>query len=605
MVNALRIMKKIRILITLILVHTSNLLFAQWHFTYTIVGNDCGIIQDLQTESFSTLEDCKKNAKKTHRSKYSTSCTYIVVSIDDKNCGCSGKNIPIKETTQTNDNNTSSFDGIEKFTDALMNNHTATVERNFEMQDYYNNKKKAIDNEKELLAEQQDKIENTKENLRSSIAQKSRFANLKTNNQEEKNKDIGIDINAKPRIFEKPALENFASNPISEFDAIKKEIKVDLKFRNEVALSIQVFLDNKTGSIPQLMRDLYKERTGYDINELLNKQYLTEDERKIAEDYNHFVKQMVVELDYQANESKKNPSPEKKLIDFSIMARDVYKDSDYSGLKDTDWRPLSSSQGVEDKAIAKTIDAINQFNKQGDDFYAQIYKNDLTGEYTLAFRGSEINGWKNRNDWADNVLQGLSLQGPQYANAAILGELLGSTKQKVNIVGHSLGGGLATVVGLKTGLPTYTYNQAYISQGTIDKYKLDVGKTENITAYYIEGEILTTLQNKTRDYNTLIPLGKRIKIGSVITEENAILTGVSDITQVMSGTGAQIIGTSAVILDKGDNLTAMIDGHRIPHMEQYFRSVYGRSQVKWENYNNTQLVLRNNDTYSKLLIDTK
>ena len=73
----------------------------------------------------------------------------------------------------------------------------------------------------------------------------------------------------------------------------------------------------------------------------------------------------------------------------------------------------------------------------------------------------------------------------------------------------------------------------------------------------------------------------------------------------MSGTGAQIIGTSAVILDKGDNLTAMIDGHRIPHMEQYFRSVYGRSQVKWENYNNTQLVLRNNDTYSKLLIDTK
>ncbi|MDR1526589.1 MAG: hypothetical protein LBS46_02825 [Dysgonamonadaceae bacterium] len=395
---------------------------------------------------------------------------------------------------------------------------------------------------------------------------------------------------------------------INKFDAIKKEIAIDLRFRNEVAISIQAFLENRTSSIPQLLRDLYRERTGFDIEDLRNRKNLTDEEREIAEDYNHFVKQMAIELDYQANEAKKNPNPEKRLIDNAIMANDIYEPGS-KGLKDTDWHPLTSSWGIEDKTIAQTIDAINRFNEDGSGFYAQMYKNELTGEYTLAFRGSNLNNLSDINDWVNNAMQGFSILNPQYANAAIIGQMLSDCKEKINIVGHSLGGGLATVAGLKTGFPTYTYNQADISQGTVDKYKLDVSKSDNITAYYTDGEILTTLQNETRDYNTLIPLGQKIKTGSVApTEESKTLSVISktaDVAAIFGVPYSEFTAKAATVINKGIPLVAMLDGHRMPHTEQHLRSIYGESQVRWEGYNNVQLVLRNNNTYSNLLINTK
>jgi hypothetical protein len=383
---------------------------------------------------------------------------------------------------------------------------------------------------------------------------------------------------------------------INKFDAIKKEIAVDLKFRNEVADSIRAFLEAGTGSIPQLLHDLYKERTGYDIEDLRNRQNLTEEERKIAENYNHFVKQMAIELDYQANEAKKNPNPEKRLIDNAIMASDVYNSGSKS-LEDTDWRPVLSSYGIENTAIAQAVEAINKFNEDGTGFYAQMYKNDLTGEYTLAFRGTD-----DIYDWISNVEQGFSMLSPQYASAAQIGVLLNGCKEKVNIVGHSLGGGLATVVGLQTGFPTYTYNQADISQGMVDQYKLDVSKSDNITAYYMDGEILTTKQNEIREYSTLIPLGKKVKTGSAVEiEESKVLTVVSEIAKAIPN---PLVKAAGVLATKA-SLVAEGDAHRIPHMEQYFRAVYGESQVKWARYNNVQLALNNNNTYSNLLINTK
>jgi hypothetical protein len=408
------------------------------------------------------------------------------------------------------------------------------------------------------------------------------------------------DENWKSPIIRVEPLENNGAYSLSKFDDLKKETTIDLQFRNEVATQIQAFL-NGTESIPQFLDNLYKERTGYDIGGLRNKKYLTEEERKIVEDYNQFVKQMSLELDYQANGAKKNPNPEKNLIDFAIMANDVY-DPNSKSLADSDWKPLVNSHNVDDEAIARTIDAINKFNNESlnnnSGFYAQIYKNELTGEYTLAFRGSELKA----ADWKNNVLQGFGAFSEQYAFAASIGECLSRSNAKINIVGHSLGGGLATVAGLKTGFPTYTYNQADISQGTIDRYKLDVSKSDNITAYYTEGEILTTLQNETREYNTLVPLGNKIKTGSAITiEENKTLSVVAGISKAIPNPLVKVAGELSTKADK----VAMIDAHRMPHMEQYFRSVYGESQGKWERYNNAQLVLNNDNTYTKLFIETK
>ena len=116
------------------------------------------------------------------------------------------------------------------------------------------------------------------------------------------------------------------------------------------------------------------------------------------------------------------------------------------------------------------------------DFHAELYKNKITGEYTLAFRGTD-----DLTDKVEDIKQAFGLS-RQYAKAKNLGELInqsGLDKKNITIVGHSLGGGLATVASLQSKCHAYTYNQAEVSPLTIKFLGLKTdGHEKLITAYY-------------------------------------------------------------------------------------------------------------------------
>jgi len=61
-------------------------------------------------------------------------------------------------------------------------------------------------------------------------------------------------------------------------------------------------------------------------------------------------------------------------------------------------------------------------------------------------------------------------------------------------VGHSLGGGLASVNALTTGRTAYTYNAAGLSNTTRDIY--DAGLNPSIFATVVTGEFVDTYQRK-------------------------------------------------------------------------------------------------------------
>ena len=68
---------------------------------------------------------------------------------------------------------------------------------------------------------------------------------------------------------------------------------------------------------------------------------------------------------------------------------------------------------------------------------------------------------------------------------------------KLSFTGHSLGGGLASIAALDTGLSAITFNAMAISPAQRWCFGWDLGKihNSNITSYYIPGEALTNLYN--------------------------------------------------------------------------------------------------------------
>ena len=130
-------------------------------------------------------------------------------------------------------------------------------------------------------------------------------------------------------------------------------------------------------------------------------------------------------------------------------------------------------------------------------FGAALYK--VGDGYMLAFRGTD-----QRVDWPGNIKQGVGLRASQYEQAIKLAErVYDETGGNVMMVGHSLGGGLATAAAHATGARAVTFNAA----GLHSRYR--DGSPGDIRAHYIAGDPLTRLQG----LNPLMPraAGTRIR----------------------------------------------------------------------------------------------
>ncbi len=124
-------------------------------------------------------------------------------------------------------------------------------------------------------------------------------------------------------------------------------------------------------------------------------------------------------------------------------------------------------------------------------FAAALYRG-MDGKYYLSFRGTKV---YSGGDWRANIAQSLSVKTSQYNQAVALARLVyEATGGNVIMVGHSLGGGLATAGAYATGADAYTYNAAGLSY----IYSLS-GNPGEIRAHAIVGEALSAVQ----DFSTL------------------------------------------------------------------------------------------------------
>ena len=112
----------------------------------------------------------------------------------------------------------------------------------------------------------------------------------------------------------------------------------------------------------------------------------------------------------------------------------------------------------------------------------------------VAFRGST----PAYEDWKNNFAQGLNVESDYYRRAAEIGTALGSSGASAQVVGHSLGGGLASAAQGASGLPASTFNAAGLNAATVSRYagKGLAAQADQIQAIRVQGETLTAMQEQ-------------------------------------------------------------------------------------------------------------
>src|SRR5690606_30776182 len=124
-----------------------------------------------------------------------------------------------------------------------------------------------------------------------------------------------------------------------------------------------------------------------------------------------------------------------------------------------------------------------------DGFTMGVYSQTIDGIEVIAvvFAGTD-----QVKDHVTNIKQGAGFVASQYESAAVIANYY-KDKGNVTFIGHSLGGGLASLSALISGKHAVTFNAAGLSEGTLDEYQVRGVSESKIDAYIIKGEILNRL----------------------------------------------------------------------------------------------------------------
>lgn len=176
--------------------------------------------------------------------------------------------------------------------------------------------------------------------------------------------------------------------------------------------------------------------------------------------------------------------PQDLDLELARIAENVYDPSEVDG-----WEPLDDDELEE---LGFDPDLLHDI----DGYDATVYEQD--GRYVLAYQGTDPTSVK---DWAANLTQGTGQLSTQHVQAISAAEALQDAVGDDNVVltGHSLGGGLAATSAAATGLPAVTFNAAGVHPNTLAYAALQGGMAgvapDQVRNYYVEGELLSTLQN--------------------------------------------------------------------------------------------------------------
>jgi len=138
---------------------------------------------------------------------------------------------------------------------------------------------------------------------------------------------------------------------------------------------------------------------------------------------------------------------------------------------------------------------------EGSDFRADVFArpdpNNMPDgkEYTIAFRGTtNFAPWS--SDSRANAGQAMGRETAYYSRAIEIGERAALLSPgPTRIVGHSLGGGMASAAAGAGGFEANTFNAAGLHDNTIAQ--LQRNDEAQVTAYYVEGEALSVSQDST------------------------------------------------------------------------------------------------------------
>lgn len=279
--------------------------------------------------------------------------------------------------------------------------------------------------------------------------------------------------------------------------------------------------------LSRMLSDQFKALTGFDIYELNNKIKPTPEELEILNSYNEYV-DMVCKSAQDKLSAEEERVPELEMAAYSIA---VYKDdgtnliTDY--FKPNPLRDMSIISNPQERSGAeKIVNFINE-NEGKSGFNSEIYYDKGQDKYVIAIRGTEFTKLK---DLSADALFALLAKSPQHDIAYKLAQTIkesGIPLDKIKITGHSLGGGLASIVGMITGCETYIYNPAHVSLEAAKNYKLDISRQDNIHTYTTKKEIVTSVENAVNAVNSIYPKNLICKpINATTAAANAITLGL-------------------------------------------------------------------------------
>lgn len=169
---------------------------------------------------------------------------------------------------------------------------------------------------------------------------------------------------------------------------------------------------------------------------------------------------------------------------------------------------------------------VRSYTETWDGFDAKLYYNTDTGDYVMAFRGTQVFSVA---DWMTDIAQILNdyirVDISQYEQAvAIAHELKAQYGDKLQFTGHSLGGGLAQVAGLATATPTVCFEAAGITPDTYEdlgiSQQMITDNSQYITHVNVQFDPLSDFDGKMNNeapfYNTLQHGGKTVWLDNMI-----------------------------------------------------------------------------------------
>jgi hypothetical protein len=166
---------------------------------------------------------------------------------------------------------------------------------------------------------------------------------------------------------------------------------------------------------------------------------------------------------------------EKRLAEYeeiyamAVLAMATYEDTEYSELL-KDWEKEEGDH--EDSGL-----------------HWVLWRNKTTGRAVLAFAGTE----SQIRDWGANIGNGAFSKSQQYEEGLGIARRFRATNSQLTIVGHSLGGGVASYCSIVLNVPTVVFNSAAPSRLYSAEHLR--GSEQQLQVHITRGDQLTQFQD--------------------------------------------------------------------------------------------------------------